>query len=52
MRYLQQQIVGEWGGIFVADIDSSREGLSISPTLKDESVTNAVFGIVVAFAHV
>jgi hypothetical protein len=39
------------GGIFVADIESCRERRYISPTLKDESVTNAVFGIVVAFSH-
>jgi hypothetical protein len=34
---------GRLGGIFAADIESSRERRSISPTLKDESVTNAVF---------
>jgi len=40
------------GGIFVADIESSRERRSISATLKGESVTNAVFGIVAVLSHV
>jgi hypothetical protein len=43
---------GGLGGIFVADIESSRERRSTPPVLEDEIVTNAVFGIVVAFPHV
>jgi hypothetical protein len=40
------------GGLFAADIESSRERRSILPTLEDESFTNAVFSTIVAFAHV
>jgi hypothetical protein len=42
---------GRMDRIFAADIQSSRES-PISPTLEDESVIYAVFGIVVAFSHV
>lgn len=52
MKSLQKQIGERMGGIFVADIESSRERPSISSTLQDGSVTNAVFGIVVTFSHV
>jgi hypothetical protein len=39
------------GGLFATDIETSRERRSISPTLEDESVTNAVFSTMVAFAY-